>query len=127
MYTQCPQCLTYFQVTPEHLRIAQGNVRCINRFEPTVGNILDRPPTTIRGTCAGDGEATAASVVEYDAAGGIIRACALEGYAAWPNRGVGEADCGAAGGTGRVAGASDSYRASIVGKQTRPITTAHGQ
>lgn len=46
MYTQCPQCLTYFQVTPEHLRIAQGNVRCgqCRNVFSALGNLTEEPP-----------------------------------------------------------------------------------
>jgi predicted Zn finger-like uncharacterized protein len=49
MYTQCPQCLTYFQITPEHLRIAKGNVRCgqcrhvFNASE----NLTEEPPMSV--------------------------------------------------------------------------------
>ena len=48
MYTQCPQCLTYFQVTPEHLRIAQGNVRCgqCRNVFSALGNLTEEPPKT---------------------------------------------------------------------------------
>ena len=48
MYTQCPQCLTYFQVTPEHLRIAQGNVRCgqCRNVFSALGNLSEEPPKT---------------------------------------------------------------------------------
>lgn len=46
MYTQCPQCLTYFQVTPEHLKIAQGNVRCgqCRTVFSALGNLTEEPP-----------------------------------------------------------------------------------
>lgn len=46
MYTQCPQCLTFFQVTPEHLRIAQGNVRCgqCRNVFSALGNLTEEPP-----------------------------------------------------------------------------------
>lgn len=28
MYAQCPECLTFFRIRPEHLKAAGGNVRC---------------------------------------------------------------------------------------------------
>jgi predicted Zn finger-like uncharacterized protein len=28
MFTQCPHCLTLFRITPEHLKVAEGQVRC---------------------------------------------------------------------------------------------------
>lgn len=28
MYAQCPECLTFFRVRPEHLKAAKGDVRC---------------------------------------------------------------------------------------------------
>lgn len=28
MYAQCPECLTFFRIRPEHLKAASGNVRC---------------------------------------------------------------------------------------------------
>ncbi len=50
MYTQCPQCQTYFQVTPEHLKIAQGNVRCgqCRHVFNALGNLSERPPEVHR-------------------------------------------------------------------------------
>lgn len=46
MYTQCPECSTFFQVTPEHLKIAQGNVRCgqCRNVFSALGNLTERPP-----------------------------------------------------------------------------------
>lgn len=46
MYTQCPQCMTYFQVTAEHLKIAQGNVRCgqCRNVFSALGNLTERLP-----------------------------------------------------------------------------------
>lgn len=49
MYTQCPQCLTYFQVTPEHLKVAQGNVRCgqCRNVFSALGNLTELPPEAV--------------------------------------------------------------------------------
>ena len=46
MYTQCPKCLTYFQVTAEHLKVAQGNVRCgqCSNVFSALGNLSEVPP-----------------------------------------------------------------------------------
>jgi len=46
MYTQCPKCLTYFQVTAEHLKVAQGNVRCgqCSNVFSALGNLSEAPP-----------------------------------------------------------------------------------
>lgn len=46
MYTQCPQCMTYFQVTAEHLKIAQGNVRCgqCRNVFSALGNLTEKLP-----------------------------------------------------------------------------------
>ena len=46
MYTQCPKCLTYFQVTAEHLKVAQGNVRCgqCSNVFSALGNLSESPP-----------------------------------------------------------------------------------
>ena len=46
MYTQCPKCLTYFQVTAEHLKVAQGNVRCgqCSNVFSALGNLSEFPP-----------------------------------------------------------------------------------
>ena len=46
MYTQCPKCLTYFQVTAEHLKVAQGNVRCgqCSNVFSALGNLSQVPP-----------------------------------------------------------------------------------
>ena len=46
MYTQCPQCMTYFQVTAEHLKIAQGNVRCghCRNVFSALGNLTEHLP-----------------------------------------------------------------------------------
>ena len=46
MYTQCPKCLTYFQVTAEHLKVAQGNVRCgqCRNVFSALGNLSEMPP-----------------------------------------------------------------------------------
>jgi len=46
MYTQCPKCLTYFQVTAEHLKVAQGNVRCgqCSNVFSALGNLSEIPP-----------------------------------------------------------------------------------
>ncbi|MFV2055929.1 MAG: zinc-ribbon and DUF3426 domain-containing protein [Thiohalomonadales bacterium] len=49
MFTQCPQCLTYFQVTPEHLKVAQGNVRCgqCQNVFSALGNLTELPPEAV--------------------------------------------------------------------------------
>ncbi|HEY5604625.1 MAG TPA: zinc-ribbon and DUF3426 domain-containing protein [Gammaproteobacteria bacterium] len=46
MYTQCPKCLTYFQVTADHLKVAQGNVRCgqCSNIFSALGNLSEIPP-----------------------------------------------------------------------------------
>lgn len=46
MYTQCPKCLTYFQVTADHLKVAQGNVRCgqCSNVFSALGNLSEKPP-----------------------------------------------------------------------------------
>ncbi|MGD8558417.1 MAG: DUF3426 domain-containing protein [Gammaproteobacteria bacterium] len=46
MYTQCPKCLTYFQVSAEHLKVAQGNVRCgqCSNVFSALGNLSEMPP-----------------------------------------------------------------------------------
>lgn len=46
MYTQCPECLTYFQVSPDHLKIAHGNVRCgqCRNVFSALGNLTENPP-----------------------------------------------------------------------------------
>ncbi len=46
MYTQCPKCLTYFQVTADHLKVAQGNVRCgqCSNVFSALGNLSENPP-----------------------------------------------------------------------------------
>jgi predicted Zn finger-like uncharacterized protein len=46
MYTQCPKCLTYFQVSAEHLKVAQGNVRCgqCSNVFSALGNLSEVPP-----------------------------------------------------------------------------------
>jgi len=46
MYTQCPKCLTYFQVTADHLKVAQGNVRCgqCSNVFSALGNLSESPP-----------------------------------------------------------------------------------
>ena len=51
MYTQCPKCLTYFQVTAEHLKVAQGNVRCgqCSNVFSALGNLSERPPQGANG------------------------------------------------------------------------------
>ena len=55
MYTQCPECLTYFQVTPEHLKIAQGNVRCgqCRNVFSALGNLTEQPPASAYQTSPG--------------------------------------------------------------------------
>jgi predicted Zn finger-like uncharacterized protein len=45
MYTQCPQCQAVFQVTAEHLKAANGDVRCGQCL--TVFNALDRLSETV--------------------------------------------------------------------------------
>jgi len=54
VYTQCPQCLTYFQVTPEHLKVAQGNVRCgqCRNVFSALGNLTELPPEAINQSAA---------------------------------------------------------------------------
>ncbi|WP_455204528.1 zinc-ribbon and DUF3426 domain-containing protein [Kaarinaea lacus] len=56
MYTQCPQCLTYFQVTPEHLKVAQGNVRCgqCRNVFSALGNLTEEPPQSALETADAD-------------------------------------------------------------------------
>jgi len=46
MYTQCPKCLTYFQVSADHLKVAQGNVRCgqCRNVFSALGNLTELPP-----------------------------------------------------------------------------------
>lgn len=46
MYTQCPQCQTFFQVTAEHLKIAHGNVRCgqCRNVFSALGNLSEQLP-----------------------------------------------------------------------------------
>ena len=59
MYTQCPQCMTYFQVTAEHLKIAQGNVRCghCRNVFSALGNLTEHlPETPSAATTRADGQ-----------------------------------------------------------------------
>jgi len=51
MYTQCPKCLTYFQVTADHLKVAQGNVRCgqCSNVFSALGNLSEKPPQGANG------------------------------------------------------------------------------
>ena len=46
MYTQCPNCETYFQISAEHLKVAQGNVRCgqCQHVFSALGNLSEEPP-----------------------------------------------------------------------------------
>jgi predicted Zn finger-like uncharacterized protein len=45
MYTHCPECSTYFRITAEQLRAAQGKVRCSNC--DTVFNALENLEETL--------------------------------------------------------------------------------
>jgi len=68
MYTQCPKCLTYFQVTAEHLKVAQGNVRCgqCSNVFSALGNLSEVPPqqnsATTKTQSNNSGSTTARSV-----------------------------------------------------------------
>lgn len=47
MYTHCPHCDTYFRVTSEQLKRAQGDVRCGRCFGTfnALQHLIDEPPT----------------------------------------------------------------------------------
>ena len=48
MYTHCPHCDTYFRVTSEQLKSAQGDVRCGRCYGTfnALESLVDQPPTT---------------------------------------------------------------------------------
>ncbi len=48
MYTHCPHCDTFFRVTSEQLKSAQGNVRCGRCFGTfnALKHLVDEPPET---------------------------------------------------------------------------------
>ena len=66
MYTQCPQCMTYFQVTAEHLKIAQGNVRCghCRNVFSALGNLTEHLPETSTTAASRAGEQLDSSSTE---------------------------------------------------------------
>jgi len=54
MYTHCPHCETYFRVTSEQLKSAQGDVRCGRCYGTfnALENLVDEPPKTKKPTAA---------------------------------------------------------------------------
>jgi len=50
MYTECPECQTYFKITPEQLKAAEGKVRCgnCNHVFNALTNLAEKvPPVSV--------------------------------------------------------------------------------
>ena len=49
MYTRCPYCHTYFKIQTEHIKRAEGKVRCGRCFKVfnSIGNLLEQLPVSL--------------------------------------------------------------------------------
>ncbi|HHJ80300.1 MAG TPA: DUF3426 domain-containing protein [Candidatus Tenderia electrophaga] len=66
MYTHCPHCDTYFRISSEQIKSANGDVRCGRCFGSfnAIKNLADEPPTTTDDSPASPAKEIADNVAE---------------------------------------------------------------
>ena len=66
MYTECPECQTYFKITPEQLKAAEGKVRCgnCNHVFNALTNLAEKVPPVSAPDAKTDAPIDESSVVD---------------------------------------------------------------